>query len=116
MVLDVADRLDARTSLAPEPAPSMYFSLLERTAFVWPLRLGVGLGWIAVAVGLVGWLAMTRRIATTGGVRLVVATALWALIASAAVLGALVAAVWLVRSGRAEMHPWFAHPGGCSRS
>lgn len=110
VVLDVADRLDARTSLAPEPAASMYFSLLERTAFVWPLRLGVGLGWLAVALGLVGWLAMTRRIAKTGGVRLVVTTALWTLIASAAVLGALVAAVWLVRSGRAEMHPWFAHP------
>ena len=54
-----------------------------------------------------GWLARLRR---SGGVRNLVTTLLWAVIASGAVLGALVAGVWLVRTGRAELHPWFASP------
>ncbi len=110
VVLDVVDGLDARASLAPDPAPSMYVSLLDRMAWVWSLRAGVFAGWLVAVLGVLSWVAMVRRVLRSGGLRNVVVTTLWALIASAAVLGALVAAVWLVRWGRAEAHPWFASP------
>lgn len=110
VVLDVLDALDARQSLASEATPSMYASLLDRTAFVWPLRRGVMLGWIAVALGILAWLGIVRRLVQAGGVRHLLTTLVWGAIAAGAVLGALVVASWLVRAGRAELHPWFAHP------
>jgi hypothetical protein len=110
IVLDVVDGLDARTSLAPDPTPSMYVSLLDRKAFVWRLGTGVLLGWAASVLGVLAWLGMARWLFRSGGLRGVLSTMVWALIASSAVLGALVAAVWMVRAGRAELHPWFAHP------
>lgn len=110
-VLDVVEGLDGEPSLAPQDAPSMYVSFLERTAFVWPLRSGVLVGWLTVVLGTLLWIAVVRQLARTGGVTHVVVTLLWAVIAAAAVLGALVGAVWLVRAGRVELHPWFASPG-----
>lgn len=110
VVLDVVEGLDARASLSPDPAPSMYLSLLDRTAIVWRLRTGVILGWVAAVLGLLAWVGMVRWLFGSAGARGVFATVVWASIGSAAVLGALVAAVWMVRHGRAELHPWFAHP------
>jgi hypothetical protein len=110
VVLDVVDGLDTRASLAPDPAPSMYVSLLDRAAFVWRLRSGVLLGWVTSVLGVLAWLGMARWLFRAAGVRGLLATVVWASIASGAVLGALVAAVWMVRYGRAELHPWFAHP------
>ncbi|AMY12813.1 Arginyl aminopeptidase [Luteitalea pratensis] len=110
VVLDVVDGLDARASLTPDPRPSVYFSLLDRVAFVGSLRTAVVLGWIIAILGVLSWVATLRHLTRSGGVGNLLTTGLWALIASGAVLGALVAAVWLVRTGRAELHPWFAAP------
>ena len=110
VTLDVVDALDARSSLAPDPRPPVYFSLLDRVAFVGTLRAAVVLGWIVMILGVLSWVAILRRLTFAGGVRNVLTTGLWSLVASGAVLGALVAAVWMVRTGRAELHPWFAAP------
>ena len=109
-VFDIVSGLDAMTTLAPEPASPMYFSLLDRTAFLTSLRTGVAIGWLAVVLGALAWVGMLRRVVRNGGVRHAFVTIAWATLAAAAVFGALVAAVWLLRAGRAELHPWFAHP------
>lgn len=110
VVLDVVDRLDAMPSLDANPTPPMYFSLLDRTAFVWSRRSGVALGWIAAALGLLAWLGIVRRLLRIGGLGRLLLTMAWAVIAAGAVLAALLAAAWLVRASRAELHPWFAAP------
>lgn len=110
VVLDVVDGLDAQTSLAPQPAPSMYFSVLNRTAFVWRLGAAVVAGGLFALLGLVVWVVLIRRVASVDGWMRVVMTLVWATIASGAVLGALLAAAWLVRLPRAELHPWYASP------
>ncbi|HTV00453.1 MAG TPA: M20/M25/M40 family metallo-hydrolase [Luteitalea sp.] len=110
IVLDVVDGLEARETLIPDPTPAMYTSVLDRTAFVWSLRTGVGVGWTVAVLGAVLWLVMSLRLVRSGGALHLVMTAAWALIAAGAVLGALLAAVWLVRNGRAELHPWYASP------
>lgn len=110
LVLDVAEGLDTRASLAPLPTSSMYFSLLDRAAFIVSMRAGILAGWVSAVLGLLAWLLVARALVQAGGLRQVLATAVWAVVASAAVLAALVAAVWLVRAGRAELHPWFASP------
>jgi hypothetical protein len=110
ITLDVVDGLDAQASLTPDAAPAMYASVLDRTAFVWPMRTGRVVGWIVAVMAAVLWFALTVRLIRAGGVLFMLMTAVWALIATGAVLGALVAAVWLVRTGRAELHPWFAAP------
>lgn len=110
-VLDVVEGLDATTALTADPAPVMYWSILERTAFIWPLGRGILVGWLAVGLGGLLWVGVVRQLARSGGLTCVLVTLLWATIAAAAVLGALVGAVWLVRAGRAELHPWYASPG-----
>jgi hypothetical protein len=110
VVLDVMDGLDTRESLLPNPSPPVYFSLLDRIAVVSSLRTAVTLGWIIAVLGVLSWVATVRQLTRRGGVRALLTTSGWALIAAAAVLGALLLAVWLVRSGRAELHPWFAAP------
>lgn len=110
-VLDVVEGLDATPALMPDQTPAMYWSILERTAFVWSLRSGVLVGWLTVVLGGLLWLGVLRGLVRSGGVACVLVTLLWATIAAAAVLGALVGAVWLVRAGRAELHPWYASPG-----
>ncbi len=109
-VLEVVEALDTRPSLAPLPMPSMYVSVLDRWAFVWSLRAGVFTGWLATLLGCIAWITILRHLVRTGGWRNVVVTGLWAAIASSAVFGALLAAVWLVRASRPELHPWFASP------
>lgn len=109
-VLGVVDGLETMPSLTPAPTSSMYVSVLQRTAFVWSLRSGVVFGWIVLVLAVVLWVAVLRQLARTGGMGRILLTLLWAIIAAAAVLGALVGAVWLVRTGRAELHPWFASP------
>ena len=110
VVLDVVDGLEGRPTLDPAPSRSMYFSLLDRTAFIVSLGTGVVLGGLAVALALAAWLLIVRRLLRDGGWLRVGMTFGWALIASGAVLGALVAAVWMVRQARAQLHPWFASP------
>ena len=110
IVLDVIDGLDARSSLTPDPAPAIYASVLDRAAFVLPMRTGQVIGWVVAVMAALLWFALATRLLRAGGALFLLMTALWALIAAGAVLGALVAGVWLVRSGRAELHPWFASP------
>jgi hypothetical protein len=110
VVLDVVDGLETRPSLDADPSPAMYVSLLDRVAFVWSLRNGVVAGWLVVVLGVASWLVMVRRLLRTTGLGRVLTTVAWAVIAAGAVLGALVVGVWLVRTGRAELHPWFAAP------
>lgn len=109
-VLDVVDGLDAQPTLSARPTASMYTSVLDRAAFVWSLRSGVTVGWLTAVLGALLWIGVARQLARAGGVPRIVLTLAWATIAAAAVLGALVGAVWLVRTGRAELHPWFASP------
>ncbi len=110
VTLDIVNGLDAMPALDAAPTPSMYGSLLERTAFLMPLRTGVAIGWLAVVLGAIAWLIMLRQVVRHGGVRQAIVTLAWAALAASAVFGALLLAVAMLRAGRAELHPWFAHP------
>lgn len=110
VVLDVVDRLDTLPSLAATAEAPMYFSVLHRTAFVWPLGSALVGGGLVALLGLALWVALVRRVARTGSWGRVLMTGVWAVIASGAVLGALLLAVWIVRTARAELHPWYASP------
>ena len=110
IVIDIVSRLDAMTTLDAAPTRPMYFSVLDRTAFLVSQRTGVAMGWLAVVLGTLAWVGMLRQVVRNGGIGHAIVTIVWATLAAAAVLGALLAAVWLLRAGRAELHPWFAHP------
>ncbi len=109
-VLEVVDGLESRPTLEPAPAQAIYFSVLDRTAFMVSRGTGIVLGGIAVMGALLAWAALARRMLGVGGPKRLVLTLAWATVAAGAVLGALVAAVWLVRVARAQLHPWFASP------
>ena len=109
-VLEVVEGIEERPTLDPAPSPAMYFSVLDRTAFLVSLGTGVVLGGIGAALALGVWLLIARRLWREGGWTRPVLTLAWATIASGAVLGALVASVLLIRTARAQLHPWYASP------
>ncbi len=109
-VLDVVDAVEDRPTLEAAPASAMYFSVLDRTAFLVSLRTGVVLGALAAVLALAVWLMIAARMLRDGGWMRLVMTLAWATIASGAVLGALLASVLVIRSARAQLHPWFASP------
>ena len=110
LVLDIVDDLDTRTSLEPSAVPSMYFSVLDRWAFVMSMGTGVAIGGITTVLATILWLFLGRRLFRQGGAFRLLMTLAWAVIASGAVLAALTSAVWMMRVARAQLHPWYAWP------
>lgn len=108
-VVDIVTRLDSGT-LDRSDARPVYFSVLERTAVVMTSTTARVLGVLAVLLGVVVWLLLARASLRAFGPLAFLMTFAWATIATGAVALALVAAVWLLRAARAELHPWYASP------
>lgn len=110
VILGLVNGLERVTSLPGTPEPSMYFSIANRWAVVWSMRSAMYIGAAVVVLGLLLWFGLARLLLRAGGILRLVMTLTWAAIATGGVLGALFAAVWLVRHARAELHPWYAAP------
>lgn len=108
-VIDIVERLDADPleSSAGEP---VYFSVLDRRAFVMSTTTARVLAAVAVLLGLFSWVGLMRQALRTVGVTPVVVTFAWAALATGAVAVTLWGSVWLLRAARAELHPWYASP------
>ena len=93
-------------------------SPLEGTFFDLAGRVGVSYGALAsrtlalaaLFFGALGWTRLMRRVLRASGVWRWLLAASWTAGAAAAVLGAMIGAVWLLRSAREVYHPWYAHP------
>lgn len=69
------------------------------------------IGAIAVALGLVAWLKITRFVGSHEGVWRWILGLVWAIAGLASVTGGMIGATWLLRAGREAYHPWYAKPG-----
>ncbi len=108
-VVSIVEALDAGSLDGDEGEP-VYFSVLDRRAFVISALSARVLGVAAVLLGLFAWLMLTRQAARAQGITAVLVTFAWATLATGAVTLALLGSVWLLRTARAELHPWHAFP------
>lgn len=108
-VVAIVERLEAG-GLEGQDGEPVYFSVLDRRAFVMTSLSARVLGVLAVALGLFSWIALTRKAVRTQGIVPILVTFAWATLATGAVALALLGSVWLLRAARAELHPWHASP------
>lgn len=108
-VVAIVERLDA-DPLETSAGEPVYFSVLDRRAFVMGTTTARVLAGAAVLLGLFSWVGLMRQALRTLGVSPVLVTFAWATIATSAVALTLFGSVWLLRAARAELHPWHASP------
>jgi len=101
------DGLEWTTTAAASPT---YFDVLGRHAVLYGAATDRAVVWMALALGTIAWIAVTRRGWRARRVGGLVVTAGWALVRSIASVGAAVGAAWLLRALRNELNPWYATP------
>ncbi len=105
--------LDARMTVGTAGVPAAdatYFDVAGARGVVYSARTATILTWLACLAGLAGWLRLTRDLWQALGFGGVVRTMAWAVVAGAAVLGALLGAALTMRLLRAETNYWYATP------
>ena len=70
---------------------------------------------LAVALGGVGWLRVTRFVVLEEGPGRWLLGFAWTAAGVAVVAGAMIGATWLLRTARETYHPWYARPGSVLR-
>lgn len=86
-----------------------YFDVAERRAFVYAPFWGRTLTIVTVLIAVVAWVRVLRFVAQRGVLALIVSF-LWAVVAIALSIGAMIGASWLLRASREVFHPWYAQP------
>jgi hypothetical protein len=90
----------------------------ERTFFDVAGTIGVSYGPIvstivalsSLLLGLIAWVRLMRAVIASGGLGRWFLLLVWSLLTAAAVAGAMIGAVWLLRAAREVYHPWYSHP------
>jgi len=108
-IVRALDAIDLTRRSDDEP---VYFDVAGRTAVSYgPVTAWAG-ALLAVLLGLVGWWRVAREAVRLEGLGRLLLTLVWTLVGIAAVLAALVGAIWLLRMAREVHHPWYARPDG----
>jgi hypothetical protein len=94
-------------------------SMAERTFFDVAGTIGVSYGpgmsttisMLALVLGLAAWVRVMRAVMATAGLGRWALLVVWSTLTAAAIAGAMIGAVWLLRAAREVYHPWYSHPG-----
>jgi Peptidase family M28 len=65
----------------------------------------------ALVLGFLAWARVMRGVILSAGFGRWLLLVIWVAVSAAAVVGAMIGAVWLLRAAREVYHPWYAHPG-----
>ncbi len=78
------------------------------------LSYGMIVSWVfaaaALLVGIVAWVRITSAALRLSGPLRWSFTVVWAIIGTAAIVGAMSGTTWALRAAREVYHPWYAHP------
>ena len=107
-MLDALQRVDI-TQRSPNVAT--YFDIAGVAGVAYSAALDWIVGAVAVALGTLGWLRVTRFVGSREGAWRWLLGFVWTIVGFAAVAASMVAATWLLRTAREAYHPWYAHPG-----
>ena len=110
-VVAIASALDARDLRTRTMQDATYFDLGGSWALSYGPITAIVIGVVSLALGVLAWLrALMAAIRAMGVVRFVL-TFLWIVIGGAAVVAAMIGAMWLLRAIREVYHPWYAQMG-----
>ena len=87
-----------------------YFDVAGTRAVAYTAALDWLVSGIAVLLGVVAWMRVTRFVASHERRTHWILGFLWSALGLAAVVAGMVAATWLLRSAREVFHPWYAKP------
>ena len=107
-MLDALQRVDI-TQRSPNVAT--YFDVAGVAGVAYSAALDWIVGAVAVALGTLGWLRVTRFVGSREGAWRWLLGFVWAIVGFAAVAASMVGATWLLRAAREAYHPWYAQPG-----
>lgn len=110
-VVAVATALQGEDITQRSDEQATYFDLLGVTAVAWGPATDRVLLALALALGVVALGRVIRACWHLAGIRGALAVVVWSIVGVAAVAGASVGSVALVRAVREVYHPWFARPG-----
>jgi hypothetical protein len=107
-IVDAVQRIDItqRTS-----ADRTFFDIGGTVAVSYGPVAAAGIAGAAILFGLIAWVRVMRVVVRTNGLGRWVLMAVWTAAAAAAVCGAMVGVLWLLRAARQVYHPWYAYPG-----
>lgn len=103
--------LDARDLRTRTPQDATYFDVGGAWALAYGPVTALVIGIAAIALGLLAWLRAAGAAVRANGLFRFIVTFIWSLIGAAAVVAAMIAAMWLLRSVREVYHPWYAQMG-----
>jgi Peptidase family M28 len=107
--LGIVRTLD-RTNLTARAVAPTFFDVARWRGVVYGPDATRAMAWTAGVVGAAAWLLLVAAVRRRGGWTGLVLTAAWSAVASGAAVASMVAAVWLIRTGRGELNPWYAAP------
>jgi hypothetical protein len=87
-----------------------YFDVGGRAAVSYSSAFDWIIGSIAVLLGSIGWMRVTRFVGSHEGVWRWLLGLAWAAFGVVVVVAGMVAATWLIRASREVYHPWYARP------
>jgi hypothetical protein len=103
--------LDQTDWTVPPPPDTRYFDLLGLVGVSYGDPAGRIVALLAMLVAIAAWWRIAMQAMMVVGIRRMLIALLWIVVGSAAVVGSMIAAVWLLRALREVYHPWYAHPG-----
>ena len=102
------DHRDLRTRTAPD---ATYFDIAGRWALSYGPITALVVGIASIAFGILAWLRALLTAARAGGAFRFAFTFFWAIAGAAAVVAAMIGAMWVLRAMREVYHPWYAQMG-----
>ena len=109
-VVAIADAMQQADITRRDPQGATYFDVAGRAAISYTSTFDWIIGAIAVVLGAIVWMRVTRFVVSQEGVGRWVLGFVWSAIGLAAVFGAMAGATWLLRASREVYHPWYARP------
>lgn len=109
-IVGIVDALQETDITRRTPRDATYFDIGGTSGVSYTAAFDWALTAIAVVLGAVGWLRVTRFVVREEGAARWLLGFAWAGIAVAGVAGAMVGATWILRSAREVYHPWYARP------
>ena len=104
--------LDQTDWTVPPPPDTRYFDLLGRVGVSYGDAAGRIVAVVAILAAIAAWWRIIMQAMMMVGIRRMLVAMLWIVVGSAAVVGSMIAAVWLLRALREVYHPWYGPPPG----
>ena len=89
---------------------SVFFDLGSTTAVSYSIVAGWILSALAVPLGIVAWVRITREALRLAGIGRWIFTAVWTTVGVGAAIASMVGVTWGLRAAREVYHPWYAYP------